>query len=510
MSQSLIPAAQYVRMSKEDQKYSISNQEQAIADYAAQNGYSVVATFSDPGISGLDLKHRPGLRNLLEAVVRNPTFTTILVLDVSRWGRFQDIDESAYYEFLCRRAGVQIRYCGETFENDHSPLSNLLKAIKRTMAAEYSRELSVKVFRGHSRLAMMGYKQGGIAGVGLRRLLVDENGKPKQLLAFGERKSLVSDRVILVPGPAAEAELVRAIFEWVRDGRSPNSIAKELAAKNVLGITWTKHIIYRMMRHPKYMGVHVYNRTTTKLKSTVVHNPPEKWITKPGAFVPLISPELFKSVQERLANFTMHLSNEEMLRRLRQLYLRDGYLTRINIDKSREVPSVSAYAKRFGSLRSAVQQVGLTDEKAPFSKERRIAELRRKTWHRLKDALREHGTHLQSRSQEPYYIQIPGVPLLKVIMAHPLETGGKRRAWQIYPSRPVPIKDSIVALLSPDGKEISEYMVIPPLTSERTRRYAFFEARIPYICVARFRSHLELFDALKRIRYVRVPHEKVR
>jgi hypothetical protein len=34
----------------------------------------------------------------------------ILVLDVSRWGRFQDIDESAYYEFLCRRAGMQVGF----------------------------------------------------------------------------------------------------------------------------------------------------------------------------------------------------------------------------------------------------------------------------------------------------------------------------------------------------------------------------------------------------------------
>jgi hypothetical protein len=31
------------------------------------------------------------------------SFDVILVYDVSRWGRFQDADESAYYEYLCKR-----------------------------------------------------------------------------------------------------------------------------------------------------------------------------------------------------------------------------------------------------------------------------------------------------------------------------------------------------------------------------------------------------------------------
>ena len=40
------------------------------------------------------------------------------------------------------------------------------------MAGEYSRELSVKVFAGQSRLAQMGFTLGARAGYGLRRMLV--------------------------------------------------------------------------------------------------------------------------------------------------------------------------------------------------------------------------------------------------------------------------------------------------------------------------------------------------
>ena len=106
-------------------------------------------------------------------------FKSILVYDVSRWGRFQDADESAYYEYICRQAGVAVHYCAEQFENDGSPVSTIVKGVKRAMAGEYSRELSSKVFQGACRLVKLGFRQGGTAGYGLRRMLVDANGAKK-------------------------------------------------------------------------------------------------------------------------------------------------------------------------------------------------------------------------------------------------------------------------------------------------------------------------------------------
>ncbi len=159
-------------------------------------------TYADGAKSGVVLKRRDGLRQLLQDVMSGtPEYKTILVYDVSRWGRFQDTDESAHYEFLCKSAGVPVHYCAETFENDGSLPSSIMKALKRTMAGEYSRELGVKVIAGQKRLAGLGFKQGGTPGYGLRRLLVSENGTPKQRLANGELKSIATDRVILVAGP---------------------------------------------------------------------------------------------------------------------------------------------------------------------------------------------------------------------------------------------------------------------------------------------------------------------
>lgn len=48
--------------------------------------------YSDEARSGIDLARRPGLRRLPEDVTtRKADFRAVLVYDISRWGRFQDV-----------------------------------------------------------------------------------------------------------------------------------------------------------------------------------------------------------------------------------------------------------------------------------------------------------------------------------------------------------------------------------------------------------------------------------
>ncbi|MCZ4342472.1 recombinase family protein [Sphingomonadaceae bacterium G21617-S1] len=167
----LIRAAQYVRMSTDHQRYSTTNQRDAIALYALHHGFEVVRTYADEGRTGLNLSGRSGLQALLRDVLsKDREFEAILAYDVSRWGRFQDTDEGAHYEFLCRSNGVPIHYCAEQFSNDGSMASSILKNVKRVMAGEYSRELSAKVYAGQARLVKMGYHMGGRAPYGFRRV----------------------------------------------------------------------------------------------------------------------------------------------------------------------------------------------------------------------------------------------------------------------------------------------------------------------------------------------------
>jgi len=215
-----IRAAQYVRMSTEHQRYSIDAQITANKAYAAEHGIEIVRTYADEGRSGLSIKGRDALSRLIADVQSKGTdYESLLVYDVSRWGRFQDTDESAYYEFICKLAGINVIYCSEPFANDGSTLATLMKAIKRVMAGEYSRELSVKVSRAHHQQAALGFHQGGPANFGLRRAIVDQHGQQKLVMNAHEAKHLSTDKVILVRGPQEEIEVIRDIFRLFNEER---------------------------------------------------------------------------------------------------------------------------------------------------------------------------------------------------------------------------------------------------------------------------------------------------
>ena len=161
--QTRVRAAEYVRMSTEHQQYSTHNQADKIREYAKRRGLEIVRTYADEGKSGLSIEGRGSLRQLISDVESgNTDFSLVLVYDVSRWGRFQDADESAYYEYICKRRGISVVYVAEQFENDGSPVSTIVKGVKRAMAGEYSRELSAKVFAGQCRLIEMGFRQGAL------------------------------------------------------------------------------------------------------------------------------------------------------------------------------------------------------------------------------------------------------------------------------------------------------------------------------------------------------------
>lgn len=360
-----VRAAQYVRMSTEHQQYSTDNQMKVICEYAAARGMEIVRTYADEGRSGLVLAGRDALSRLIADVESGTAdFDAILVYDVSRWGRFQDADQSGYYEYRCRDAGKVVAYCAEPFENDGSPLSAIIKAVKRGMAGEYSRELSVKVFNGQGRLIEEGFRQGGPAGYGLRRMRVNDKGEPQGLLEVGERKSLQTDRVILVPGPSQEIETVRWLFRaFVDEGKRESEIAAALNARTIatdLGRPWTRGTVHQLLTNEKYIGNNVWNHRSFKLKAKRVVNPPEAWIRADGAFEGIVAPEVFFTAQGMIRERNRRFSNEEMLARLGQLFARHGYLSGLVIDECEEMPSSSAYSHRFGSLIRAYCLVGYT------------------------------------------------------------------------------------------------------------------------------------------------------
>lgn len=464
----VIRAAKYVRMSTEHQQYSTENQSDCICTYAEKHGMVIVKEYSDAGKSGLNLSGREGLQRLLNDVQSGSAdFTAVLVYDVSRWGRFQDADESAYYEYICKRANVRVHYCAEQFDNDDGLPSSLLKTLKRTMAGEYSRELSVKVFAGQCRLIELGFRQGGPAGFGLRRQLVDRDRNPKELLSRGQHKSIQTDRVILVPGPDSEVETVREMYRlFTRERLVERDIAALLNARGImtdLGRPWTRATVHQVITNPKYRGINIYNRHSFKLKRKHVTNPPEMWIYRPDAFSPIISAEEFEQASAIVAARSVHLSDEQMLSRLKYLFERHGTISGILIDETEDMPSTTAYRTRFGSLLRAYQLIGYTPLRdfRYIEINRALRQLHKERFSEITSELQKAGARV--RQNENQTVEINNEFTASLVLARCRTTATLSHRWLIRLEKSLNPDVTIAARLQPDNRSILDYYLLPGL-----------------------------------------------
>ncbi|HEY4276322.1 MAG TPA: recombinase family protein [Rhizomicrobium sp.] len=359
-----VRAVQYVRMSTDMQEFSIAAQKAVIADYAKSHGFEIVKTYADEGRSGLSLKGRVALQQLLsDALSADRAFDAILVQDVSRWGRFQDPDQSAHYEFICRQAGVRIAYCSEPFEENANSITSVVKHLKRVMASEYSRELSVKLSRAHLEHAREGYRQGGSRRYGFRRLLVDDQDVPQMLLGPGEHKALRSDRVRFCLGPPEELAVIRKIFDlYVCKKRNLEQIAAYLRRKGIKadgGRPWRGPTVRKALTNELVVGRYIYNRTTQKLHTPKRNNPQALWTTASDVVEPMISETLFAAAQERINRRAhYHHTDQRMLEVLKALFLAKGRVSHGIISRAGGVPSIKTYVQHFGSIEAALKLIG--------------------------------------------------------------------------------------------------------------------------------------------------------
>ena len=133
-------ATQYVRVPSEHRQHLTDNQADKIKEYAEAHGVEIVRTYSDSGKSGYSVGGRTSLKKLIADIeAGNVDFNVILVCDVSRWGRFQEMDECAFMKTSAAGPGYSSRIAPSSLKMT-APQTPVLKSIKRAMAAEYSRQ----------------------------------------------------------------------------------------------------------------------------------------------------------------------------------------------------------------------------------------------------------------------------------------------------------------------------------------------------------------------------------
>ncbi|WP_348260948.1 recombinase family protein [Telmatobacter sp. DSM 110680] len=458
-------AAQYVRMSTDRQCYSIQHQLDAIALYAQNHRMVIVRTFADEGKSGLSLDGRAGLVDLFSLVQSGlADFKAILVYDVSRWGRFQDVDESSYWEYVCKRAGVIVHYCAEPFINNGSFSSVIFKALKRTMAAEYSRELSDKVFAGQCRLIELGYRQGGPVGFGLRRMLVDHEGRPKGILHKGEIKCLQTDRVVLVPGPEEELKIVHEIYHsFVEESKTRSRIANELNARGIPSGAkrpWSYYLVHEILINPKYIGANVYNRRSCKLKQRAIPNPEPLWIRREGAFPSIISPDMFERAAKIIESMNHRPTDDEVLDQLRSLLISKGRLSAKVINDEMRRHKSRCISDRFGSLRRAYEKLGYSPQRdlSFLDINRVVNALQVECINKISSQLEANGAVVVFDPRAGI-LRINGDFTLRLIIAKCCKPFGTMR-WRIRPKSSF-CDLTVIARMSEDNTHIMDYYLFP-------------------------------------------------
>jgi hypothetical protein len=296
--------------------------------------------------------------------------------------------------------------------------------------------------------------------------LIDQNRNPKGLLGRGERKSLQTDRVILVPGPDEEVGTVRKIYDlFVTHGKTEREIMESLNGLGVLGEhgrPWTRATVHQVLTNPKYIGANIYNRRSFKLKHKRVNNPTQMWIWRDGAFDPIITVGLFEQARTILESRHRNLSDEELLERLRELLRVHGKLSGILINETDDMPSSASYSSRFGSLTRAYELIGWTSERdfAYVEINRRLRRKHADLIASILDQLLGLGATVSVNTSNDL-LTINSEYTASLILARCHETAAGSHRWRLRFDESLSPDIIIAARLQPGNEDILDYYLLP-------------------------------------------------
>ena len=157
----------YCRVSTIEQAeegYSIKEQEMLLMEFCEKQGYEVVQVYSDAGISGKDITHRPAMRKLLQDATERK-FDLVLTWKINRLSR--NLQDSLEIINTLEKYNITYKSYSEPFETD-TPAGKMQFQIM-SLVAEFERNtISQNVKMGMCAKAKAGEWCGGIAPLGYK------------------------------------------------------------------------------------------------------------------------------------------------------------------------------------------------------------------------------------------------------------------------------------------------------------------------------------------------------
>jgi DNA invertase Pin-like site-specific DNA recombinase len=251
----------YLRRSDKKQEESVERQRDEVEKYAKANGYRIVTTYIDDGISGDDTENRPAFLRMREDAAGG-TFQAVLCWKTDRFGRFDMLD-AGYWVYPFRKAGVYLVTTDEGRIDWDAQTGQIVYSVTQSGKNAFLTDLSKNVASGMLRAALRG----------------DWLGEPP----YGFRVDRNTHRLVPVP---EEVEVVRRIFElYVRGGKSARQVARELHWEGVptahqtrrgKATQWSVSMIHRILRCEAYLGHTVWNKVTSAAYHRVVRGTAQK------------------------------------------------------------------------------------------------------------------------------------------------------------------------------------------------------------------------------------------
>lgn len=304
---SKVRAAGYCRLSKDDGDYdgdssSIQTQRAMLEHYCLQQGWEVVAVYQDDGYTGLNM-NRPDLQRLLKAV-EHKQIDVIVTKDLSRLSR-NYLEVGQLMEETFPRNSVRYIAINDAVDSNQDGAYDMTP-FRAVMNQMYSADVSKKVHSAYVTKARSGQFTGCLA-------------------PFGYKKS-PDNHNQLVPDEDT-AWIVKAIFDYAKEGKGPNAIRRKLEDAKVPTPTWwnrqkglrdkttkferenpeTGHFIWdfttikEILGNPVYIGAIASQKTVYKFKTGWIKDKkPYEWMIVEDTHEPIVSRETFEMVQGKV------------------------------------------------------------------------------------------------------------------------------------------------------------------------------------------------------------------
>lgn len=316
----------YLRLSKEDDKHieseSITNQKLMLKEFVTNNKeLELVSIKIDDGYGGSNFD-RPAFKEMIKDIEKGK-INCIVVKDFSRFGR-DFIEVGKYLEEIFPLMNVRFISVNDNYDSFKSTesIDNLIIPFKNLINDSYLRDISLKIRSSFDVKRKKGEFIGSFVTYGY---LKDSNNKNK----------IVVDEIA--------SKVVQDIFKYRLEGLSADKIAKKLNSENILSpmeykksiglnistnfkkkekALWSAKAIFRILQNPIYIGTLEQNKYTTpnhKIKK-MVYIPKEEWIIVENNHEPIISKEMFESVQKIMSIDTRIAPKQE------KVYLLSGLI----------------------------------------------------------------------------------------------------------------------------------------------------------------------------------------